>query len=70
MINVFTLTNTDTTIIESKMSKTFSSEVYIKLVALHINTKRKSSSQFQNRNWLVTPAVATHCQSKSQLHLQ
>jgi len=55
MINVFTLTNFNTKIIEGKLSKIFISEVYIKLVALHINRYTRSSSQFQKR--LVTPGV-------------
>jgi len=37
MINVFTLTNINTKIIEGKLSKIFISEVCIKLVALRIN---------------------------------
>jgi len=49
MVNVFTLTNTNTKIIEGKLSKMFSSEVYIKLVALRIN-QYTSSSQFQ-KGW-------------------
>jgi len=37
MINVFTLTNINNKIIESKLSKICISEVCLKLVALHIN---------------------------------
>jgi len=37
MINVFTLTNLNTKIIEGKLSKIYISEVCIKLVALRIN---------------------------------
>ena len=37
MINVFTITNINTKIINDKQSKIFISEVCIKLVALHIN---------------------------------
>jgi len=37
MINVFTLTNIDTKIIEGKLSKIFTSEVRIKLIALRID---------------------------------
>ena len=50
MINAFTLTNINTKIIESKLSKIFFSEVYIKLVALRINRYTRSSSQFQ-KGW-------------------
>jgi len=51
MINVFTLTNINTTVIENKMSKTFSWEVRIKLVALHVNRYTRSSLQFQKGWW-------------------
>jgi len=50
MVNAFSLTKINTKIIESKMSKIFVSEVYIKLVALRINRCTKSSSQFQ-KGW-------------------
>jgi len=50
MINIFTLTNINTTIIEGKLSKIFISEVCIKLVALRINRYTKSSSKFQ-KSW-------------------
>jgi len=50
MINVFTLTNINTKIIESKLSKIFISEVCIKLVALRINRNTGSGSQFQ-KGW-------------------
>jgi len=46
MINVFTLTNTNTKIIEGKLSKNF---LRIALVALRIN-RYTSSSQFQ-KGW-------------------
>jgi len=46
MINVFTLTNINTKIIEGKLSKIFISEVRIILVVLRIN-RCTSSSQFQ-----------------------
>ena len=55
MINVFTLTNINTKIIQGKLSKNFISEVYIKLVALRIDRYTRSSSQFQKR--LVTPGL-------------
>jgi len=51
MINVFTLTNINTKITEGKLSKTFISEVCIKLVALCINQYTRSSSEFQ-KGWL------------------
>jgi len=51
MISVFTLTNIDNKIIESKLSKIFISELCIKLVALHINRYTRSSSQFQKGWW-------------------
>ena len=51
MINVFTLTNTDTKIIKGKLSKIFIAEVCIKLVALRINRYTKSSSGFQKGWW-------------------
>jgi len=47
MINVSTLTNISTKIIEGKLSKIFISEVCIKLVALRINRYTRSSLQFQ-----------------------
>jgi len=49
MINVFTLSNINTTIIESKLSKSVSLEVYIKLVALRINqcTRSKVARSFK-----------------------
>jgi len=47
MINVFTLMNINTNIIEGKLSKICISNVYIKLVALRINRYTRSSSQFQ-----------------------
>jgi len=50
MINVFPLTNITTKTVEGKLSKIFISEVYIKLVALHINRYTRSSSQFQ-KGW-------------------
>jgi len=50
MMNVFTLTNINTTIIESKLSKIFVSEVCIKLVARRINRYTRSSWQFQ-KGW-------------------
>jgi len=51
MINVFTLTNINTEIIEGKLNKIFISEVCIKLIALHINQYTRSSSQFQKGWW-------------------
>jgi len=50
MINVFTLKNINTKIIEGKLSKSFISEVCIKLVPLCIN-RYTSSSQFQKSSW-------------------
>jgi len=47
MINVFTLTNINTKIIEGELSKIFASEVCIKLRSLRINWYTRSSSQFQ-----------------------
>jgi len=47
MINLFTLTNINTEIIESKLSQIFISEVCIKLVAIRIKWYTRSSSQFQ-----------------------
>jgi len=47
MINVFTLTNINTKMIEGKLSKMFTLEVCIKLVALRINWSTRSRSQFQ-----------------------
>jgi len=49
MINVFTLMNINTKIIESKLSKILISEVCIKLVALRVITR--SSSLFQKDWW-------------------
>jgi len=51
MINVFTLTNINTTIVEGKLSKFCMSEACIKLVALRINRCTRSSSQFQKGWW-------------------
>jgi len=51
MINVFTLTNINTKVIESKLSKNFISEVCIKPVALRINRQTRSRSQFQKVCW-------------------
>jgi len=51
MINVFTLTNINTKIIEGKLSKIVTSEVCIKLVALRINWYTRSWSQFQKGWW-------------------
>jgi len=51
MINAFTLININTEIIDSKLNKTFISEVYIKLVAPCINWYTRSSSQFQKGWW-------------------
>jgi len=51
MINVFTLTNINTKIFESKLNKIFISEVCLKLVALHINQYTRSGSQFQKGWW-------------------
>jgi len=45
------LTNINTTVIESKMSKTYSWEVCIKLVAVRVNRYTRSSSQFQKGWW-------------------
>jgi len=50
MINVFTLTNINTKIIEGKLSKIFISEMHIKLIALRIDWNTRSSSQFQ-KGW-------------------
>jgi len=50
MINVLT-TNSNTKIIERKLSKIFISEVCIKLVALRINRYTRSSSHFQKDWW-------------------
>jgi len=47
MINVFTVRNINT---EGKLSKSFISEVCIKLVSLRINRYARSSSQFQ-KGW-------------------
>jgi len=51
MINLFTLTNINTKIIEVKLSKTFITEVCIKLVVLRINRRTRSNSQFQKGWW-------------------
>jgi len=51
MINVFTLTNTNSKIIKDKLSEIYISEVCIKLVALRINWYTRSSSQFQKGWW-------------------
>ena len=51
MINIFTLTNINTKIIESKLSKIFIFEVCIKLAALRINRHTRSSSQLQKGWW-------------------
>jgi len=49
MINVYTLTNNNTKVIEGKLSKIFISEqVCIKLVALRSNRYTKCSSQLKN----------------------
>jgi len=47
MIDIFTLTNIITNIIEGNLSKLFISELCIKLVAPRINWYTRSSSQFQ-----------------------
>jgi len=47
MINVFTLTNTDTIITEGKLSKISILEVCIKLVVLHINRYKKVARSFK-----------------------
>jgi len=47
MINVLTLTNINTKIIEGKLSKIFISEVCIKLVALDINRCTRNCSHFR-----------------------
>ena len=58
MINVFALTNINIKIIEGELSKFFTLEVYIKLVALRINRYTRSSSQFRKGWWpLVSPGV-------------
>jgi len=51
MIKAFTLTNINTKIIESKLSRIFISEVCVKAVALRINRYTRSSSQFQKGWW-------------------
>jgi len=51
MINVFTLTNINTKIVEGKLSKIFMSEVCIKLEALCINRDIRSSPQFRKGWW-------------------
>jgi len=51
MVNVFTLTNVNTKIIEGKLNKIFISGVCIKVVALRINRYARSSSQFQKGCW-------------------
>jgi len=50
MINVFTITDINTKIIEGKLSKIFISKMCIKLVALRIIRYTRSSSQFQ-KGW-------------------
>jgi len=50
LMNVFTLTNINTKIVEGKSRKIFISEVCTKLVALRINMNTKSSSQLQ-KGW-------------------
>jgi len=50
MINVFTLMNINTKIVERKLSKIIISEVCIKLVAFRINQYTRSSSQF-HKGW-------------------
>ena len=50
-MNAFILTNINTKIIESELSKIFISEVYIKVVALRINRYTWSSSQFRKDCW-------------------
>ena len=50
MINVFTLTNINTKLIEGKLSKIFIAEVCVKLVTLRINRYTRSSLQFQ-KGW-------------------
>ena len=47
MISVVSLTNINNRIIEGKLSKTFISEVCIKLVALRIKLYARRSSQFK-----------------------
>jgi len=47
MINVFTLTNINTKIAESKLSKLFISEVCMKLAALRINRYTRSALSFR-----------------------
>jgi len=51
MINVFTLKNINTKIIEGKLCKTFISEMCIKLVALRTNRCTSRSSPFQTGWW-------------------
>ena len=63
MINVFTLTNISTKIIETKLSKIFISEVFMKLVTLCINRYTRSSSQFQKGWWLLMYMVISDLQS-------
>jgi len=50
-MNAFILTNINTKIIESELSKIFISEVCIKVVALRINRYTWSSSQFRKDCW-------------------
>jgi len=50
MINVFTLTNISTKMIEGELSKIFISDLCIKVLALRINRYTRSSSQFQ-KGW-------------------
>jgi len=53
-MNAFILTNINTKIIESELSKIFISEVCIKVVvALRINRYTWSSSQFRKDCWLL-----------------
>jgi len=47
MINVFTLTNINTKIIESKLSKIFISEVYIKLVSFAVIGTQEVARSFK-----------------------
>jgi len=52
IINAFSLTiNMNTKVLEGKLSKIFTSEVCIKLVALRINWYTRNSSQFQKGWW-------------------
>jgi len=56
MINVFTSTNVNTKISVGKLSKSFFSEVCIKLVVLRINRAQEGARIFTKR--LVTPIYA------------